>query len=215
MGGDFLCDHWVADNNNLLSGRAPPVPREAVARLLDVPAVPPTSGSTLQPSPHRFGDEQHRIGLFSYWRDIGEFVDYVLGEPVSATLRALPYAARAAAMQERLRPALLEAQIDASFPPTFLLHGDQDAMVPLSKSQKTYDRLRELGVKAELEIVPGGEQALTLKTWPPEFCPGADKAPEKGLRRAYSSRAENGLRVRRAPRSSLSAVCRHGELSPT
>ncbi|KAH9829377.1 uncharacterized protein C8Q71DRAFT_718386, partial [Rhodofomes roseus] len=180
MGGDLL---WVADQGELTIERAPPFPREALAHLLDATMVPPTSGRALQPGTDRFSDEHRRIRLFRCWWHTGEFLDYVLrvGEPVSATLRALSYAERTAALAERLRPALLQAQIDASFPPTFLTHGDKDATVPLSESQKTYDRLRELGVKAELEIVPGGKHALMAKTWPLEFCAGADEAHERGL----------------------------------
>ncbi|KAH9829381.1 Alpha/Beta hydrolase protein [Rhodofomes roseus] len=182
MGGDFICDHWVADKGDAMFGRVPPPPRATLAHLLDATSVPPTSGCTLQMDHDCFADEQRRIGLFSYWWSTGELLDHVLGEPVSAMLRALPYAERAVALPERLRPALLETQIDASFPPTFLLHGGNDATVPLSESQKTYDRLREFGVKAELEIVPGGEHALMAKAWPLEFCAGADEAHEKGMR---------------------------------
>ncbi|TFY56134.1 hypothetical protein EVJ58_g7824 [Rhodofomes roseus] len=181
MGGDFICDHWVADKGDTMFGPVPLTPRATLAHLLDAPSVPPTSESAIHAGPDLFADEQRRIGLSSYWLRTGELLDYVLGEPVSATLRALPYAERVAAVPERLRPALLETQIDASFPPTFLLHGDQDAIVPLSESQKTYDRLRELGAKAELEIVRGGEHALMAKAWPLEFCAGADEAHEKGM----------------------------------
>ncbi|KAH9916866.1 Alpha/Beta hydrolase protein [Fomitopsis serialis] len=181
MGGDLLCDHWVADKGDSIFNNAPPIPRTAVAHLLDAP-ISPTAGSALTPGPGKWHDEQGRMSLFPYWGHTGELLDYVLGEPISATLRALPAAKRAAAVPERLRPALLETQIDVSFPPTFLLHGDADVTVPLSESQKTVDRLRELGVKTELEIVPGGGHALMMQVAvPPEFCPGAAEAHEKGM----------------------------------
>ncbi|KZT73458.1 alpha/beta-hydrolase [Daedalea quercina L-15889] len=179
-GGGFLSDFWVAEKGDSFFGPYPPVPRAAVTHLLDKP-TPPSSESAVLLSAEGFTDEQNRIPLLMYLWRTGEFLDYVLGEPVSAKLRALPLSERPAAVPEHLRPALLETQMDASFPPTFLVHGDADSMLPLSESQQTYQRLRELGVKAEMEIVSGGEHQLLVKGWPLEFCPGAAEAHQKGM----------------------------------
>lgn len=180
MGGDFVCDHWVAPkDNNALFDAVSPVPRTFIAHFLDT-AVSPSSESILTIGREWFDDEQRRIALFCYLWRTGELLDHVLGEPVSAMLRMLPAKERAAAVPERLRAALLETQLDASFPPTFLLHGNADNIVPLSESQKTYDRLRELGVETELEIVSGGH-ALVRSVSPLTFCEGADEAQEKGM----------------------------------
>jgi len=47
--------------------------------------------------------------------------------------------------------------------------------------QKTFDCLRELGVKVELVIVPGGEHVLTVQVMLPGFCPGAAEAHGRGM----------------------------------
>jgi len=46
--------------------------------------------------------------------------------------------------------------ITAKFPPTLLIHGDKDALVPIQQSQTMLDALKKAGVVAELLTVPGG-----------------------------------------------------------
>lgn len=47
-------------------------------------------------------------------------------------------------------------QVDAGFPPVFLLHGGADWMIDPQASITLYQRLRELGVTAEMHIVANG-----------------------------------------------------------
>ncbi len=54
---------------------------------------------------------------------------------------------------ERARAASPLYQADAQTPPTLLLHGTADEIVPLDQSVRFQKRLRELGVRAEL--IPG------------------------------------------------------------
>jgi len=42
-----------------------------------------------------------------------------------------------------------------AMPPTFLVHGDADLLVPIQQSEITIKKLKELGVKNELVRVPG------------------------------------------------------------
>ena len=42
-------------------------------------------------------------------------------------------------------------------PPTFMMHGDKDALVPLQQSQSMYEKLKAAGVKAELVVKKGGD----------------------------------------------------------
>ena len=127
-------------------------------------------------------DDEGRMALFMYWWRTGELLDYVLGEPgLSAKLRVLPPSERLAAIPARLRPAILEANIDASFPPTVFVHGLTDTVILPSESQATHDRLSELGVRSELITVPQGFHGLFLNSTMLEIAPGAEEAQEKAL----------------------------------
>ncbi len=44
---------------------------------------------------------------------------------------------------------------DTSIPPTLIIHGDADALVPIDQSRKLIAELKKCGVKCELEEVPG------------------------------------------------------------
>ena len=46
--------------------------------------------------------------------------------------------------------------VTAKMPPTFVMHGDKDPLVPLQQSQLLMDKLQELGVPHELVIKKGG-----------------------------------------------------------
>ncbi|KZT63592.1 alpha/beta-hydrolase [Daedalea quercina L-15889] len=182
MGGKFLGDHWLAakDPTVTLGPRDRLVDDETAARIIseqvspvaDSPIIAPQSGD-FQPGP--------RSLLFRHWWRTGELLDHVLGEPVSADLRVLSAADRLAAVPAHLRPALLEAQYDGSFPPTFLLHGGADTTVPLEESQATFDTLRKLGVAVEMEVVPGGPHGLLVSLSPIKYAPGAEEAQERGM----------------------------------
>src|SRR5262249_62284919 len=47
-------------------------------------------------------------------------------------------------------------------PPTLLVHGDRDEVVPLQQSQSFVDRLKEVGVPAELVVKKGAGHDLGL-----------------------------------------------------
>ena len=130
------------------------------------------------------GDDEGtaRLLLFPYWWQTGELLDHVLGQPISARLRTLPVQERLAAVPGNLRPALLETQVDSTFPPTFLVHGDADTGVLPSESQATFVRLKELGVPVELDIVPNAPHGLLISFSPMTFSPGAEEALEKGMK---------------------------------
>ena len=56
--------------------------------------------------------------------------------------------------------------ITASFPPTFIVHGDKDEMVVSDISKDLYHALRQAGVKCDLRLVPdeGHTFAATMAT---------------------------------------------------
>lgn len=49
-----------------------------------------------------------------------------------------------------------------SMPPTMLIHGDQDWIVPVAQSKALHARLRELGVESRLVVVKGQNHAFPL-----------------------------------------------------
>jgi dipeptidyl aminopeptidase/acylaminoacyl peptidase len=46
--------------------------------------------------------------------------------------------------------------ITDKMPPTMLVHGDKDMLVPLQQSQIAIAKLESLKIKCKLEVVPGG-----------------------------------------------------------
>lgn len=181
MGGEFLSDHWVSvkpPSSSIIPGASPVDPSE-VASLLERPLSPVSESANMTP-----GDDEGtaRLLLFPYWWQTGELLDHVLGQPISAGLRTLPVQERLAAVPGNLRPALLETQLDSTFPPTFLVHGDADTGVLPSESRATFVRLKELGVPVELEIVPNAPHGLLNSFSPMTFAPGAEEALEKGTK---------------------------------
>lgn len=184
MGGDFLSDHWLAvkeKDAHLMTPGADRVTQDMLTHLL-APALTPTAEAPIVlRSDGTASDVDNRWFLFTEaWRN-GNLLDFVLGVPVSATLRELPYAERLTAIPPRLRPAFLEDQINATFPPTYFLHGALDHVVSQGESEKTYRRLRELGVNTVLDIVPDADHGLITRTIPPLPAPGADEAQERGM----------------------------------
>lgn len=53
-------------------------------------------------------------------------------------------------------------QATAKSPPTLILHGDADPVVELRHARDLHTRLRELGVKSELIVVPGAKHAFSV-----------------------------------------------------
>jgi dipeptidyl aminopeptidase/acylaminoacyl peptidase len=50
--------------------------------------------------------------------------------------------------------------VDASYPPTLLLHGDEDTDVPYEQSVMMAHALAAAGVPHELVTIPGGEHGF-------------------------------------------------------
>jgi acetyl esterase/lipase len=50
--------------------------------------------------------------------------------------------------------------VDAKDPPTLIVHGDADQLVPISSGQSIYDALKKAGVKTEMVVIKGGEHGF-------------------------------------------------------
>lgn len=57
--------------------------------------------------------------------------------------------------RELARKASVTTYITGDDPPFFIMHGDNDTIVPLSQSQILYDTLKGAGVEANLQVVKG------------------------------------------------------------
>lgn len=55
--------------------------------------------------------------------------------------------------------------VDPRDPPTYLVHGEEDRVVPWRQSQRLFDALTAAGVEARIEIIPGADHHPP----PPEF----------------------------------------------
>jgi len=53
--------------------------------------------------------------------------------------------------------------ISKSFPPTFIVHGEADTMVPLHLSLELYSALQRSGVECGLRAIPGEEHTFAAK----------------------------------------------------
>jgi len=54
--------------------------------------------------------------------------------------------------------------------PFFILHGEQDALVPVGQSRLLYQALKRAGVEAQLEVVPGGHGIIAPPQPAREIC---------------------------------------------
>ncbi len=60
-------------------------------------------------------------------------------------------------LSESISPIL---HADADDPPTLLIHGDADDLVPISESENMYAEFQEQGVEAEFITIPGGQHGF-------------------------------------------------------
>ena len=60
-------------------------------------------------------------------------------------------------LSESISPIL---HADAGDPPTLLIHGDADDLVPISESEDLYAEFQQQGVEAEFVTIPGGQHGF-------------------------------------------------------
>ncbi len=94
-------------------------------------------------------------------RDIGSEggVAYVV-----SFMESPPSNASTAALYAEASPL---THVDAASPPTLLLHGDADALIPPAQSQLLESALRKAGAPVKLLMIPGGVHAADFGATPP------------------------------------------------
>ncbi|KZP29088.1 alpha/beta-hydrolase [Athelia psychrophila] len=176
MGGDWFLDHFLAVKDTpppfKWAHESAPADPEIGAPVAEDPA-------SLDPVSRTWVDKLGRVGLYPLWWARGDFLDHLTGTAgLSAKLRVLPYAERAAAVPEDLRRLFSQLLIDSSFPPTMLVHGDADVTVSVQESERTHAQLEKCGIRSELCVVPNAEHGLRIGA---DLAPGAERVFEKAF----------------------------------
>jgi dipeptidyl aminopeptidase/acylaminoacyl peptidase len=66
--------------------------------------------------------------------------------------------------------------VSADDPPTFIMHGDADPIVPLQQSRLIIEKLKDAGIPCELVVKPGGAHGwLDIGTDVPKLVDWFDK----------------------------------------
>ncbi|ETS82853.1 hypothetical protein PFICI_04729 [Pestalotiopsis fici W106-1] len=175
LGGDLLLDHWTN-----------PRPPTGLAGMVDLSKVPVlladrTVVSCDAAPPDRAAPITERFALTVRWELDGTMLDGIFGRAgLAEKLRAVNYAEREALLPDDLRPGFLQLCIEKDYPPSVLVHGTADEVVPDIESVRHYEKLRELGIKTDLLLVEGAGHGLV------EFKPnGSISLLEDGLK-AYA-----------------------------
>lgn len=168
--GDWLLDHWTV-------GRPP----TTIAKLVDLGQVPKllADKTVVSEDVPTQGFMSNRFALTVRWELDGTFLDNCLGRPgLGAELNKLRYEERAAAIPEDLKPVFVQLFVSASHPPTILVHGTADEVVPDQESVHHHEQLKRLGVKTELILVDGAGHGLVdlSSGFPPKSAKGKDEA---------------------------------------
>ncbi len=86
--------------------------------------------------------------LTRLYLQLGVFLDYYTGEPNTT------------AIEDGNTSLFPQANVSSSWPPTLLIHGDQDTAVPVGESKNLQRLLLEAGAYSELVVVPGCEHSF-------------------------------------------------------
>jgi acetyl esterase/lipase len=126
--------------------------------LLNLPSsTPPVVYTPLE------GGDPTRTQLFFYLLQTARAVDVFTGvEGLSQRLLRLPREERDDAVPPEARGAVPHLGINGAYPPTFMLHGDRDSVVPIEESRNMLRALREKGVEAKLAEIEGAFSSFSF-----------------------------------------------------
>jgi acetyl esterase/lipase len=94
------------------------------------------------------------------------------GEPVTLMVGGRPED-----MPERYDAASPLLHVTPKVPPVLIIHGDEDALVPLEQSVALDAKLTESGVPHKLMVVPGARHGFELRVGASPRAPALDLAP--------------------------------------
>lgn len=141
----FADPFWTTELSHVAARLPQGITDEFMGKVFDEKPVPIEGGVSLEgqaQGPPDFKDPRQAFALTHIAR--GKVMDAVM--PSKAW--------------ERVDPLL---NISPSFPPTFIVHGTEDTMVPISLSKALFSALQSEGVKSEMREVPGEEHTFAAK----------------------------------------------------
>ena len=182
QGGQMLDDHWLAvKDRDVPDPEGGIVARESVAHLLKEQEPLSDDPMPLHGDEVPNGDSG-RSQLLMWWWRTGGFIDVVLGiNGMSKWLRGLSLAQREGFLPAPLGTAILQTQLTEEFPPSFMMHGQDDKVVLPNESVLTYETLMELGVEVELHLLEGAGHRMIDEKDPPNLAAGAIEIQQKAV----------------------------------
>lgn len=161
MGSDWLLDFWI---NGIDVERTMPLDT-TVHDMAKADELMKTGGGAVVSEVEsvlvngKATDELGRFNLWIAWQKRGIFLDYVLSEPgLSSRLAQVPYQSRLQMIPEEKRRLLLP--ITPSTPPTYVLHGKEDRLVPFEESLTLENDMKEKGLSIKIDWVHGADHLL-------------------------------------------------------
>ncbi|KAL0574944.1 hypothetical protein V5O48_007018 [Marasmius crinis-equi] len=170
MGGDFLTGYFTPRTEPFLGGRElvdasrftnyiHPLSSKVASDLISESqlAFVPNSNPPIPANP--------RMGLTFLYFQLGTYLDYYTGqhEPsLSAALRDASKDGLQGTIPERHRALFPQLNVDSSWPPTYLLHGEEDTAVSVDESKNMHRLLKDAGVNATLKLVPGQDHYFDI-----------------------------------------------------
>lgn len=109
-----------------------------------------------------FSPIEKRYAIYLYCRQQGKWIDYVTGKSSNKDLSSL----------KEYCPAYLA---DSNYPPTLLLHGDQDEDVPYQESVNMKQVLEEAGVVNQLISISNGKHSFDQNMEDPQVIQAFEK----------------------------------------
>ncbi|TRM63917.1 Alpha/Beta hydrolase protein [Schizophyllum amplum] len=174
MGGNFLTSHYLAPKTEpFFRGRELLDPVTFASYLApQSQTLPPISGSPLayhsQDSPTPGYPANPRMQLARLYLQLGVFLDYYTGqhEPsLSQTLRKNCQSGHTETDDSDTIPVVHrclfpQLNVNTTWPPTLICHGECDTAVPVAESVHLRDVIQEIGGSAELRVFPGKEHSF-------------------------------------------------------
>ena len=177
----MLDDHWLAvKDRDVPDPEGGIVARETVAHLLK--EQEPISDDPIPLLDGVPNGDSGRSQLLMWWWRTGGFIDVLLGvNGMSKWLRGLSLAERQGFLPAPLDTAVLQTQLTEDFPPTFMMHGQDDRVVLPNESVLTYETLLDLGVEVELHLLEGVGHRMIDEKDPSNLAAGAREIQQKAV----------------------------------
>ncbi|KAM0748479.1 alpha/beta-hydrolase [Meredithblackwellia eburnea MCA 4105] len=176
MGGDTLNDLWTVPKTepwvtwqNILIPMIDPKSAKPVVDLASPGSdTPPTTETDI---------ETHPRNMLSFWtQQEAIYPDLLTGvKGLGVAIGKHPHEERASKVEDKYRGLFPPLVVDKSFPPTLLLHGIDDKVIPIQESHNFASALTRAGVAHELVEIPGADHGFDFVGSAENFMEWLDK----------------------------------------